>query len=61
MITDVPDGSYTLRAWNEFGGEWREPIAVAGTRLVERAPELHEKLATIEHRNKFGKPYRERY
>jgi hypothetical protein len=61
VITDVPDGTWTLRTWHEFGGEHRESVTLTGAAVLERAITIQEDKNTVPHKNKFGKPYREAY
>jgi plastocyanin len=60
-IAGVPDGTYVLRAWQEFGGDHRETVELAGGKLATVRFRLAEDKVTLEHRNKFGLPYREAY
>jgi len=61
VIQDIPDGTYVLRTWHEFGGESRESITIQGSVLVQRELRLQEQKTTVEHKNKFGKAYRDSY
>jgi plastocyanin len=60
-ITGVPDGTYVLRCWHEYGGEHRETVELAGAALAEVAFGIREDKVTLDHKNKFGLPYREAY
>ncbi|MBI1925608.1 hypothetical protein HYR99_15310 [Candidatus Poribacteria bacterium] len=61
VISDVPDGTYALRTWHEFGGETKRDIKVSGTSLYNYALEIQEDKQFVEHKNKFGKPYKGKY
>ena len=61
VVCGVPDGKYVLRAWNDMGAEARQPIEVAGGRVVETSIELSETRRSVQHPNKFGKPYSGKY
>lgn len=60
-ITDVPDGEYVLRAWNERGASTSRKVTVADGALLELEVDLKETRRVLPHKNKFGKPYREKY
>ena len=60
-ITRVPDGRYRLRAWNEFGGEYSQEISVSGGRSHGRDLSIREERRAIQHRNKFGRLYPQKY
>jgi len=61
VITGVPDGKVEVRAWHEYGGDHRESVALAGSAVVQLQLRIQEDKVTVEHRNKFGLPYREAY
>jgi plastocyanin/cytochrome c556 len=61
VVCDVPDGDYTLRAWNDMGAESRQAISVAGGRVVEANIALAETTRSFDHNNKYGKPYTGKY
>ena len=61
FIPDVPDGKYTLRAWHEFGQEVRKEVEVFGASLHPCILEIQEDRKFVQHKNKFGKPYRGKY
>jgi hypothetical protein len=61
VIPCVPDGEYTLRVWHEFGGEVRQPLALAGASLTRYNLKIQEDRKSVQHRNKFGKPYKDKY
>jgi plastocyanin len=61
VLCSVPDGEYVLRAWNDMGAEAREPIQVSGGRVLEKRIRLSETRRSVQHSNKFGKPYSGKY
>ena len=60
-LSGVPDGSYVLRTWHEHGGETRQEIVLADSAGARRSIVVQETGVTIKHKNKFGRPYREKY
>ncbi len=61
VIPDVPDGEYTLRVWYETGDEVRKTIKISDALLYEFDFEVHESKRIVEHKTKFGKPYKNKY
>jgi plastocyanin len=61
VLPEVPDGEYELRTWSEFGGEAREKVQVRAGELVRCSLAFQEEAAQLQHDNKFGHPYREKY
>ena len=61
VISDVPDGSYALRTWHEFGGAVQRQIEVSGDSLHRWNVEIREDRKFIQHSNKFGKVYSGKY
>lgn len=61
VISGVPPGKFTLRTWHEYGGEYTRELTSAQTPLARLSISIQETKATLEHRNKFGKPYRGEY
>lgn len=61
VITDVPDGHWTLRAWNDLGAELRLELALADREWRELSLHLSESKRIVPHKNKFGLPYRQKY
>lgn len=60
-IENVPPGNYTLRVWHELGGELSKLTELkAGEGHVETIT-IKSTTASLRHKNKFGKPYREKY
>jgi hypothetical protein len=62
VITDIPDGEYTLRTWTRLGGEAKQPISFSGGKLSRVHLKLKEDSRKRRpHSNKFGKRYRTKY
>jgi hypothetical protein len=61
LLTDVPDGDYTLRVWQALADERRQPLVVRDGRRHELALEVRETKPRVQHHNKHGRTYPERY
>jgi plastocyanin/cytochrome c556 len=61
VITGIPDGSFVLRTWHELGSETSRPLTISGPRWVQSDLTVIEDRIVVAHRNKFGKPYPEKY
>jgi plastocyanin len=61
VLENIPDGSYTLRVWQEFSDEKSIDVSVSGNQTLELDIELQESKTFIQHNNKYGKPYRGKY
>ena len=61
VISGVPDGKYALRVWHEFGKEVRQQIEVSDAVLHRYSLKIQEDRKFVQHRNKFGKPYKGPY
>jgi len=61
VLSDVPDGVWVLRAWNDRGAEARLELEVGGGEVLEVPLELRETHRVLPHRNKFGKRYKQKY
>jgi plastocyanin len=61
VITGIPDGSFVLRTWHELGSETSRPLTISGPRWVQSHLTVIEDRIVVAHRNKFGKPYPEKY
>ena len=61
VVCGVPDGEYVLRAWNDMGAEFRESIQVSGGSVLDTRFALTETRRSVQHSNKFGKPYPSKY
>lgn len=60
-IEDVPDGEFTLRAWYEFGEPAMKEVSISGGKVYETSFEIVATKRIKKHKNKFGKPYRQKY
>lgn len=60
-IDAVPDGEYTLRVWHEFSLEQQQPLRLAAGQGSSVTITLVETGRRVQHNNKFGKPYNEKY
>lgn len=61
QIENLPDGELTLRVWSEFSDEQERVITFSGSEHREESFVIHETKTFVQHRNKFGKRYREKY
>jgi len=61
VISGVPDGTYTLRTWNELGAESREVFEVSGNTVREISLEIVEQAKRVPHLNKFSNSYESKY
>lgn len=61
VISDVPDGHWTLRAWNDLGAETRLELTLENREWRELSLQLAETKRIVPHKNKFGLPYRQKY
>ena len=61
QINEVPDGSYTLRLWYEYADEQARPVSVSGSAALEENFTVEITKRRRKHKNKFGKPYRQKY
>jgi plastocyanin len=61
VITGVPSGAYTLRAWNDMGAETRQEVRLSDGQVLRARIVLEETRRAVEHTNKFGKPYSGKY
>ncbi len=61
VISGVPDGSYALRTWHEFGGAARRQIGGSGAALHRGDRAISEDRKLIQHDHKIGQPYRGKY
>lgn len=61
VISDVPDGDYTLRVWHEFASDIRKKIHLSGPSIYRASFVIQEDKRFVQHKNKFGKPYRGKY
>lgn len=61
QIDGVPDGQVTLRIWSEYSEEQSRTISLSGGARLEELFDVHQTKRYIQHTNKFGKRYREKY
>lgn len=61
VIPDVPDGDYTLRVWHPFAEEQRRPLPIAGGKAHTVAITVRETRPRVQHANKHGRAYPEKY
>ncbi|MCH7763356.1 MAG: hypothetical protein IIB95_06390 [Candidatus Marinimicrobia bacterium] len=61
VISDVPDGEYTIRIWHEYGSEVRKKIQLSGSSMSIISFDIREDKKFIQHKTKFGKPYSRKY
>ncbi|MEE9166788.1 MAG: carboxypeptidase regulatory-like domain-containing protein [Candidatus Neomarinimicrobiota bacterium] len=61
VISGIPDGEYTLRTWHGFGKEVRTEVRVFGSEFYEYSLLIQENAKFVEHKNKFRKPYKDKY
>ncbi len=61
QIDDVPDGEVTLRVWNEFSDEQSRTVTLSGGGRVKELFDVYETKRFVQHKNKFGKRYAEKY
>ena len=61
VIPGVPDGSWALRAWNDRGVDGSSALRLDGGEHGRVDLELRETRRVLPHKNKFGKPYAEKY
>jgi len=60
-IGDVPDGSYTLRVWQPLADEHRAPVTVAGGNAFAVPLVVRESKPRLQHPDKNGRRYPEKY
>ena len=60
-LKNIPDGQYQLRVWQEFSEEQRLDVVLSGGEIKNLSVDLHENKSFVQHRNKYGKPYRGKY
>jgi len=61
QIDGVPDGRLTLRVWSEFSEEQSRTVTLSGGGRVEESFDVYETKRFVQHKNKFGKRYPEKY
>jgi len=60
-IDGVPDGQATLRVWSEFSDELSRTVFLTGGGRFEESFDVQQTKRFVQHKNKFGKRYREKY
>lgn len=60
-IQDLPDGEFVIRVWSEFGAEVSKTVVLNGGVKHEENFRVREISVSVQHKNKFGMPYREKY
>jgi len=60
-ITGIRDGHYTLRLWYEYGEEQSQTVYLSGSVQREENFSVETTKRRRKHKNKFGKPYRQKY
>lgn len=60
-ISDLPDGEFKLRCWSEFGGDQEQSVMLGGQLATRLDLQVQETKRRLPHRNKHGRPYREKY
>lgn len=60
-IRGIPDGQFTLRLWSEFSDQQSRIVSLSGSRRYEESFDVQVTKRFLQHKNKFGKRYREKY
>lgn len=60
-INGVPDGQYRLRVWHELSAEIDKSIDLTEGNSHSHSFTIRETRKRVKHRNKYGKPYKEKY
>lgn len=60
-IQGVPDGEFAIRVWSEFGAPASRAVFLSGGRKHEQNFSVRKTNVFVQHKNKFGMPYREKY
>lgn len=61
LIDDLPNGDFTVRVWSEHADELERRVILAGDQTSNEDFEATSRPQFKQHRNKFGKPYRDKY
>lgn len=61
QIDGIPDGQVTLRVWSEFSEPQSKIVSLDGGVTLDASFQVHETKRFVQHRDKFGKRYREKY
>jgi len=57
IISGIPDGTFSVRTWQELGGEARQRVTLSGSSVVQLPMKVQEARRSLAHRNKYGLPY----
>ena len=60
-IEGAPAGKLVARVWTELGDEQERPVELVAGSAAEVAVTVVETKQRLPHRNKAGRPYREKY
>ena len=60
-ISGVPSGEVTLRVWSEYSDEQHRVLVLRGGEVAEQSFDVKETKRFVQHRDKFGRRYREKY
>lgn len=60
-IDDLPNGTFSLRVWAENAGELERRVVITGDQAVIEDFTATARPQFDQHKNKFGKPYRDKY
>lgn len=60
-ISAVPSGEVTLRVWSEFSQEQHRVLTLGNGEIAEQSFDVRETKRFVQHRDKFGRRYREKY
>lgn len=60
-IDNVPLGTYELRAWHELSEELSQTVTIKPKQDITTNFRLVATKKRLQHKNKFGKPYRDKY
>jgi len=60
-LAGIPDGTYLLRIWHEYGDEVSKEINLLGGETQEHLFTLQETKSFVQHKNKFGNLYNDKY
>ncbi|MGI9285722.1 MAG: carboxypeptidase regulatory-like domain-containing protein [Pseudomonadales bacterium] len=60
-IQGLPDGAFVIRVWSEFGAQESRAVDLNGGGRYEENFSVSKTRVFVQHKNKFGMPYREKY
>lgn len=61
QIQGLPDGEFVIRVWSEFGAQESRAVVLNGGGRHEENFSVRKTKVFVQHKNKFGMPYREKY